>query len=218
MPTATFNKLDAAKKQKIISSAVDIFAARGYTRASVDSIAKEAGVAKGALYRYFTSKKDLYMEVVNTLVDEINEYAEEFMRDHTGNSFLDTIRDHLVSSYRLHQRFCKHREVLCNIFYQEDLEFKGEVLAKFGKLTTQYSRLLLQRGIARGEIRENIDLDAAGFIVESVCDRFIDGVTIPHLDYGFGLYQQPQEVINHKADLVIEAFQGAFGKKTAPEI
>ena len=56
-----------------------------------------------------------------------------------------------------------------------------------------------------------IDLDTAGFIIESVTDRFHHGISMPFLDLGLGLYQQPQEIINRKAALVTEAFRRAFG-------
>ena len=212
MPTKTFYKLDSKKRSKIVACAIKNFAKNGYTGTSMESVAKCAGIAKGALYRYFTGKKDLYMEIINHLVDEIDQYAQEFLASRKGQNVFDTIRDWLVAIYEFQKKFSTHQKVLCNILYQENLEIKGEVLAKFGKLSTHYTRLLLQHGIARGEVSEEIDLDTAGFIIESVVDRFHDGVAMPFLDHGFGLYQQPQEIINRKASLVIEAFRRAFGK------
>jgi len=212
MPTKTFYKLDSQKRSKIVACAIEHFANNGYTGTSMDSVAKCAGIAKGALYRYFTGKKDLFMEIVNHLEDEIDRYTQEFLAGRKGQNVFDTIRDWLVAIYEFQKRFSMHQKVLCNILYQEDLEFKGEALAKFGELSTYYTRQLLQHGIARGEVSEEIDLEAAGFIIESVTDRFLHGVSMPYLDHGFGLYQQPQEIINRKASLVIEAFRRAFGK------
>jgi len=211
MPTETFLKLNPEKRERIVACAIKNFAEKGFTGTSMDSVAKCSGIAKGALYRYFTGKKDLYIEVIDHLVNEVNQYAQEFLASRKEQNVFETIRDWLVAIYAFQERFLTHRKVLCNILYQEDLEFKGEVLAKFGKLSTYYTRLLLQHGIARGEVSEEIDMEAAGFIIESVVDRFHDGASMPFLDHGFGLYQQPQEVINRKADLVIEAFRRAFG-------
>lgn len=215
MPTETFFKLNPEKRERICACAIKNFAEKGYTGTSMDSVAKCAGIAKGALYRYFTGKKDLYLEIINHLVDEIDRYVQDFLAQRKGQNVFGTIRDWLVAIHAFQEKFSSHQKVLCNILYQEDLEFKGEVLAKFGKLTTQYTRLLLQHGIARGEVSEEIDMEAAGFIIESVVDRFHDGASMPFLDHGFGLYQQPQEVINRKADLVIEAFRRAFGTPPA---
>ena len=76
------------KKQKIIDSAIDNFARNGYSGTTMDAIAESAGVAKGALYRYFTGKNDLYMLVVDSLVGDIDNYAQEFLKSHSeSNAF-----------------------------------------------------------------------------------------------------------------------------------
>lgn len=211
MPTETFLKLNPEKRERIVACAIKNFAEKGFTGTSMDSVAKCSGIAKGALYRYFTGKKDLYIEVIDHLVNEVDQYAQEFLASRKGQNVFETIRDWLVAIYAFQEKFSTHQKILGNILYQENLDFKGEVLAKFGKLSTYYTRLLLQHGIAHGEVHEEIDMEAAGFIIESVIDRFHDGASMPFLDHGFGLYQQPQEVINRKADLVIEAFRRAFG-------
>ncbi|MBN2289426.1 MAG: TetR/AcrR family transcriptional regulator [Candidatus Glassbacteria bacterium] len=212
MPTNTFFKLEQSKRDRIIAAAVDLFASKGYTRTSMEAVAEAAGIAKGALYRYFKGKKDFFLLVVDHLHRDLDNYAREFIEEHRDHSVFDTIRDHMVSIYQLHERFSVHMKIICNVLYYENLDFKGEVLAKFGKLSTQYTRLVLQRGIARGEVREEVDLDAAAFVIESVVDRFHDGIMVVYLDHGFGLYQAPQEVVDRKADLIMEGFRRAIGK------
>ena len=130
MPTITFSRLNPDKQEKIIHCAAEIFARNGYTGASMDSVAEAAGIAKGALYRYFTSKKDLFIRVVDFLREDINNYAMQFLDNHKDINVFDTFRDWVVSIYTLHERFSMHREVVCNILYQEAFDFKGEVLAK----------------------------------------------------------------------------------------
>ena len=217
MPTKTFYKLVSSKREKIVACAADLFAHNGYSHTSMDAVAEAAGIAKGALYRYFEGKKDLFLTVVDSLVKDLENYVVDFLERHKDCDVFETIRDHLVAVYEFQKLFPVHQRILCNVLYQEDLEFKGEVLAKFGMLSTQYTCLLFQRGIARGEVREDIDMEAAAFIIECVASRFHHGVMQPFLDHGFGLYQAPQEVINRKADLVVECFRRALGKSEPPE-
>jgi AcrR family transcriptional regulator len=212
MPSGTFEKLESQKKARIIQSAMECFSQNGFTKTSMDMIAIKAGIAKGALYRYFDNKKDLYMLLVDLLVNEIDQYVQQFLDEHRNHDAFETMRDHLVSVYKLQEKFFEHNNILCNVLYQEHVDFKGEVLAKFGRLSTYYTRLVLQRGIARGEIRDDIDLDTAAFMIDSVMDRFHDGVLVEFLDHGFGLYRQPQEVINRKAEQIALTFRHAFSK------
>jgi AcrR family transcriptional regulator len=48
------------KESQIVNGAAQVFAADGYEGASMSRIAMEAGVSKGTLYNYFTSKADLF--------------------------------------------------------------------------------------------------------------------------------------------------------------
>ncbi|MFT5431638.1 MAG: TetR/AcrR family fatty acid metabolism transcriptional regulator [Myxococcota bacterium] len=47
------------KRERIIRAAVKVFAAKGFYCARVSDVAKEAGVADGTIYLYFSSKEEL---------------------------------------------------------------------------------------------------------------------------------------------------------------
>ncbi len=47
-------------RNRIVSAAVQVFREKGYRQATMDDVAKNVGVSKGALYLYFTSKEDLF--------------------------------------------------------------------------------------------------------------------------------------------------------------
>jgi len=49
---------------QITSAALTVFARKGYVRATMDEIANAAGITKGTIYLYFSSKKDLLLAVV----------------------------------------------------------------------------------------------------------------------------------------------------------
>lgn len=65
------------KFQQVLNGARDIFLARGYEGASVDDIAREAGVSKATLYAYFPDKRLLFMEVAKA---ECARQAEEAVK------------------------------------------------------------------------------------------------------------------------------------------
>ncbi|MFA5565646.1 MAG: TetR/AcrR family transcriptional regulator [Acidimicrobiia bacterium] len=60
MPSPTWERLPAERKAAIIAAAEAEFAAKGYTRGSLNVVAREAGVAKGSLFQYFDDKLDLF--------------------------------------------------------------------------------------------------------------------------------------------------------------
>jgi AcrR family transcriptional regulator len=72
MPRPRFNRLNAAKRQRILEAAAREFARDGYSNASLNQILEHAEISKGAAYYYFDDKADLFATTVTY-------YAEELM-------------------------------------------------------------------------------------------------------------------------------------------
>ena len=59
----------AARREAILSAALDEFSARGFAGTRIDDVARRAGVAKGTIYLHFKDKEALFQELVRaTLV------------------------------------------------------------------------------------------------------------------------------------------------------
>jgi AcrR family transcriptional regulator len=56
---------DNAKRRQIVEGARSIFLANGFDAASMNDIARAAGVSKGTLYVYFTNKEQLFEAIVH---------------------------------------------------------------------------------------------------------------------------------------------------------
>ena len=65
MSRSRFENLEPDKQQRLIDSAAEEFAAKGYDAASLNRILELAGMSKSSLYYYFDDKADLF----TTLVD-----------------------------------------------------------------------------------------------------------------------------------------------------
>lgn len=57
-------------REEVLAAARRVFLARGYTGASLDAIAEEAGFSKGIVYSQFDSKADLFMALLERRIDE----------------------------------------------------------------------------------------------------------------------------------------------------
>ena len=53
-----------AKERRILDSALQVFAAEGYSGTSMDAIAAKASVSKPTLYQYFGTKEQLFTEIM----------------------------------------------------------------------------------------------------------------------------------------------------------
>jgi len=71
----------AEKEYNLVRAATEVFRRQGFAAATMESIAAEAGVAKGTLYLYFDDKEDLFFAVFDVFFESILERAESAMAD-----------------------------------------------------------------------------------------------------------------------------------------
>ena len=65
-------------KEKILLTALHLFARDGYEAVSVSAIAGELGMTKGALYRHYRSKRDIFDSIVERMYRVDAERSREF--------------------------------------------------------------------------------------------------------------------------------------------
>ncbi|MGQ9637542.1 MAG: TetR/AcrR family transcriptional regulator [Thermodesulfobacteriota bacterium] len=64
-------------REEILRAAEKVFATKGFFRAKMSEIAKEAEFGTGTLYQFFKSKEDLYFSLIDDKVEEINRLVKE---------------------------------------------------------------------------------------------------------------------------------------------
>lgn len=79
-------------KEQILSAAFHCFYKTGFEKTSLDMIAKEAGVTRGAIYWHFADKETLYREVVGSVLEK-GDVADFANRMSVELSFVDRLTE-----------------------------------------------------------------------------------------------------------------------------
>ena len=56
-----FERIDEERKNKILEVGIKEFSSKGYENANINVIAKNAGISVGLMYKYFSTKEDLFV-------------------------------------------------------------------------------------------------------------------------------------------------------------
>jgi AcrR family transcriptional regulator len=162
------------RKSQILAAAAKVFARKGYERATIAEIAKEAGVAEGSIYNYFKNKSDLLVSVPRQFVQPAVETVSlEFTRAPVGASgapeqLLTFVARNLIATVThnidLFRVFLSALPTMSASARQKYLE--QVPLLAFGVLET-YFRQQIEAGVFRR------DLDPA------VAARMFPGMLIP---------------------------------------
>lgn len=71
-----------ARRAQLVAAAREVFAQRGYHAAGVADIIATAGVARGTFYNYFESKRAIFQEVLEELMEAVVSAVESIEVDH----------------------------------------------------------------------------------------------------------------------------------------
>jgi AcrR family transcriptional regulator len=95
------------RRETMLKAARHVVARRGLAGASMQSIAEEAGVAKGTLYLYFKDREDLIEQAVGSVLDELVRLVRDELRP--GRPLREALRGLLRTQFEF---FEAHRDFL----------------------------------------------------------------------------------------------------------
>lgn len=72
--------------RRFMQAALKMFAEKGYEKASIEDIAKEAGYTKGAFYVHFDSKEELFLKLME---NRLEDFKQKFFDSYTPEEDLE---------------------------------------------------------------------------------------------------------------------------------
>lgn len=142
----------SARRDAILSAALQVFAEHGFEAARLDEVATRAGVAKGTLYLYFRDKTALFEDLVRSAVLPLIAHLEGLadVPDVPTRRLLEQLASTFVAQVLGTERKLVLRLVIAEgprfpaiaHFYYEEVVSRG--LAMLARV--------LERGVQRGEI------------------------------------------------------------------
>lgn len=152
------------KYNRLMEKAEELFCKLGYKSVSMDEIADAAGISKMTIYKYFSSKEDLFIKVVESVSDNAYLKLESLINEVDGT--IEKIDALLNFSLEFVKEFSVvfYNDVMANQYIAEKLVKAKKIKSR--KIFTE----IITNGIEKGEIRE-VD---AKFVAE-LLNIIIDG-------------------------------------------
>ena len=74
----------AERREQLISTATSVFAEQGFHATSMNDVAEAAGVTKPVLYQHFSSKRDLFVELLTEIGNQLRDRIAKATADAVG--------------------------------------------------------------------------------------------------------------------------------------
>lgn len=156
----TKHQSEAERRSQILRAARAVFVERGFLAARVEDVAKRAGLSKGAVYFYYSSKRDLFLALVREEQEATYSFLDDVEHDPRPASvkLLDLGRQYVeyFAGLKTPPRFF----LMCSEAAIRDEEIREELHATHGHFVDATTRILAQ-GMAEGTFREQDPLAIA---------------------------------------------------------
>lgn len=164
MPKPTFLRLSAARRQRFLEAAIDEFAARDYRAASLDRIVDAAGIAKGSVYQYFDGKRDLYAYLVARAAEAKFAFIDASLPRDARDTFA-RFGDMVFHGARFDFGHPREATLLYLVTYEPEGSQVRTVAARLRASAEEYLDALVGEGLARGDLRPDLDRGFAVFVL-----------------------------------------------------
>jgi AcrR family transcriptional regulator len=199
-----------AKRARIVDAALRHFAEQGYHAARIEDLASQLSVAKGSIFQYFGSKAGLFLEAYKKAVHSFPSYLDcpAPVRE---KGFFEILHYWLTRTERLvREDWIPYRVSLLGN-YGVDLSLKREI-NRFLLAEDPYgSQAFVRLGIARSEVRSDIDSALIVSILDWTMERFQDALLTEELDPGLFPHPSDPEKNQARINQFILVLRGAIG-------
>ena len=202
-----FLQFDDDRKTKILEAALDEFAARGYRKASTNSIVKKAGVSKGLLFHYYTNKKELYIllykSAIDTIVSDLLERVN--LSDHDVLNRISQSVQEKINAYHNHPQFVKLLEHNHEIEDEEILQRTNSYAIEVSEKT--YQKLFSDIDFYQfdDEININLALNVIRWTIDRISSDWIK-------KHNYQLLEMPTEGLVEEIEIYLNLFRNALMK------
>jgi len=161
MPTVTWARIDPARRAAVVEAAEAEFSAHGFSRGSLNVIARRAGVAKGSLFQYFADKRDLYAFIADIASQRVRVYMEDRIRElNPSRPFFEFLTDWLDSWVAYFAEHPHERALHAAATLEVDAEARVSVQNVIHRHYLEVLRPLVRDAHVRGDLRADSDTDA----------------------------------------------------------
>jgi AcrR family transcriptional regulator len=200
-------------RDRIATAALRVFAERGFHRATIQDIVRESGLSVGAIYTYFSGKEELFLATCD-LIGGLG-LGELGRRLAAGGSVADRLAiavAFFVDSVLDAPDGGTTPSYLLQAWAEADKEpAVREMLVRRREQLSTAAQLLLEEGVARGELPGWLDVAA----VAIACTALLDGLVLIRIEEGSAFRRATHE---RRARTIIELLLASAATPFRPEL
>jgi AcrR family transcriptional regulator len=162
-PDEERQQLMSETRQRLLDAATREFSQQGFDGARVDRISQAAGFAKGTIYNYFASKRDLMLALIREFAAAHLAFISEAVLA-TGDAE-SRIERFFEAGFSFVTEHLARGRVIVQTLYGSDSEFKQLLSEEYRPMFELVARDIIAPGVAQGVFQDLEPSMAAGLVM-----------------------------------------------------
>lgn len=205
-----------AREEDIINAAEKIITSMGYSKVSMEEIAKEAEFSRKTVYQYFTDKEDLFFSVLIRGFKQLLHYCMEGAKN--GDTGFEKFKNVAFAYYNFYQDFPSIIELMNYIGYIKSKNINKDKHQEFNDLSEliaiEIEKVIIE-GQKDGSIRSDLDSANLARSGQFMLTGFFGIISNSGKSFTSYFSLDLNNFINFNIDLLCDAFHPKKGLPTS---
>ena len=205
--TALPKRRKSVRRAEILAAARAVFLARPYEQASITEIAERAGCVVGTIYGYFENKRELFDAVVTEFYDGLIADIEPRF------AVIEGTADRLRFLVARHLQITVDDPSWLKVLDREARGAESYFGSRLHQLNRRYAQFVMRTlsdGIARGELRADLDPQMARDFLFGGLEHWVRNTV------GRGRRNDPTAVAREMVRMLLDGWAAAPAERAAP--
>jgi len=183
--TRTFRRLDPDRQLAIITAILDEAIAKGPAGLNIKQVAERAGVSVGSLYTYFPKREGLLAFAVELCTRYLTDMFDSYRPYLAALPLREALPAFLAGGVEWGQMQTGLVQFFARAAYHGESALTEQVVRPIARVMLEMVRDMLAQAVARGEVREEIDLEATTRVIYGLIVVVGDSQLLPYLNAYF---------------------------------
>ena len=212
MPKDTWWNLPEAKRQRIIDAALVEFGARGFSAGSLNTIARDADIAKGSLFQYFEDKLDMFASISSFCSEAIRSGVLDVVGSEPEEGFFTFVRRLVGTWLQYFRDHPAYQAMAFAVANEIDAEARAATRRVANEVWVATLGPMVKRAADRAEFQDGVDPDQVIAMVVLLLRHLDSAPFLPHIDPVLGLHGAPPARVEEIALDLVDALERAYGR------
>ncbi len=204
--TRTFRRLDPDRQEAVFHAILEEAVEKGPASLNIKEIARRAGVSIGSLYQYFPDRDGLLNFAVELCTRSTIAMFQEYKPMMAAMPLKEAMNAYLMGGLEWGQTALGLVRFFGRAAYQGDPDLAERLVRPIANVMRETMQAILTQAKARGEIRDDVDIEAAARVMNALMIVIGDSQLLPYLNTYFQVSDEavsPERLVEALFDLLL---------------